>query len=543
MESPARFDPLALRWIVRGNWKLALLPIVAVVCGAWVYLMLVEPQYESNITVAFEQPQVPSALEPLVNADRARETDVTRAAKVAELSNRLQSLDFLKLVAAKMSLDPAKGDSLKPGVGSPSTSALQPGELAARQVAAGIRSRIHVAPVGKALIQITARSTDPVLARNLAAAIADVLVEEMLREKVQQSRAQGEFSSEQIVIVERKLRESEGALRAFEESMVGKNLSDNPVTQSNLETARAVLRGADDEIEVIRVRIITARREWQDRPTGSAETWNLRNPRAAELESRLRNLEISHALGSLQATPDPKEIGALKDKIGSARQALYEEYLAQAEQLHGDLALDVRELAAGLELDRSEMRSLRAKRELVAKNISALARNLQSSPREQLELNRLRSDVEANRNLLSILRREATSSSMSEAFATRELGTRLDIVERPELPLSPTWPDRRRILVAAFVIGPLLSVGLIFAIERFRFTLNKIEQAEHAIGANVIGVVPRIEGLPSPGSFLQRYWVSISIAMLILITLASYVVHSVAGSGSGAPPHAGFPVR
>jgi hypothetical protein len=153
-----------------------------------------------------------------------------------------------------------------------------------------------------------------------------------------------------------------------------------------------------------------------------------------------------------------------------------------------------------------------------------------------MELERLRSEVETNRQLLATLQKEVTSSNLSQALESSDLGVRIDVVEPAQIPLSPVYPDRMRILGGAFLLGPLIGIGLAFAVDRFGGVIRTVEDAEREIGHPVIGTVPRVEGWGRPGSYLRNHWAMLSIVLVLLLTGVFYAVHGAVQPPTGSAP-------
>ena len=208
-------------------------------------------------------------------------------------------------------------------------------------------------------------------------------------------------------------------------------------------------------------------------------------------------------------------------RCGPTRQDLLREFENLASQVSGNLPPGARELVAGIALDRAVLRSLQARRSRLKSVVEDYLQSARSTPREQMELERLKNDVQTNRDLLATLQKEATSSRLSEALDTSQLNDRIDVVESPQLPFSPVAPDRMKILAAAALLGPLLSIGAIVAAERMGAILRTVEQAEKEIGVKVIGTIPRIEGWSRPGTFIQNNWAPISILLVLLLTVVA----------------------
>ena len=105
---------------------------------------------------------------------------------------------------------------------------------------------------------------------------------------------------------------------------------------------------------------------------------------------------------------------------------------------------------------------------------SDYSRRAQSKPAQEIESERLRSEVETNRDLLLALKKEATSSRISAALETSAMGMAFDILEAPQLPLTPVYPNPFRVMGIACFMGPLLGIGLAIVAERLGASLGSL---------------------------------------------------------------------
>lgn len=507
----------------RYRWLLGL-PPVFLICAASVYLAVTKPRYESNVTVAIgDQAQVSPALESFVQANRDQDSPRDRMLLV---DNKVHSRAFLETLVQRLGLAQDPEVVMDANEASRRFRGLTADEFAVRIASSKLAKLIRVTPVQGSFVRITCGGGTPESARQLASLIADVLIEQSKQAGLERVQARGEFSADQIAVAEDRLRKSEQALQDFQESQLARNLTGNPIRQDNIDLARGVMRSADQEIDQIRTRLESERQEWEQTTGGSQPSPDLSSARATQLESRLSDLEISYGAASLQGGDANRDLPAIQANIGSARQELYTELESIASALPGDLSDAARGTAAGIALDRSVIRTLRAKKQRMQSYLNDFARGVESSPRQDLELARLKSDVESNRELLNTLRREATSSRLSEALETSELGLKLAVVEPPQLPLKPAAPDPFRILGGAFLLGPLFSAGIVLVGERVAAVIRTVEQAEAELGAKVVGTVPRIEGWSRPGSFMRNNWPALSIVLVILITGLFHTLHA-----------------
>jgi hypothetical protein len=217
----------------------------------------------------------------------------------------------------------------------------------------------------------------------------------------------------------------------------------------------------------------------------------------------------------------------MQNNVSAARQSLLLEFETLAAGLPGNLPEGARSTVAGLATDRAILRSLRTKRERMVVFINQFTRGVENSPRERMELARLQGNVETSRDLLAALQKESQSSRISEAFASSAMASRLTVVDPPQLPLRPATPDPLKIFGGALLLGPLLSVGLVIAGEKFSLVIRTVEQAEQEMGARILGTVPKIEGWVQREGYIARHWALLSIVLVLVIT---GVFHSVSAT-------------
>ncbi len=530
------FDLRQVLWRARAHIWVLVLPMTTALCVAFVFLAVAVPQYASFVTVAPDDPaEISPALEPLVRSESERGT---RAVRMAELDSRIHGRAFLEGVARKVGLhrDPEiVRESILASQVHPEVPA---GDFAARKAAGRIARRIQVSPLGKAYVRISAFAEDPRFARSLATAVIDELIEASRTEKLSELGARSEFSEDQITVYKNNLRKAEDALRGHQESIISRSLQRGPVTEGTLVAARTVLRGTDEEIERLRTRILADQAAWQREMGNASGTPALRSGATSSLERQLEEQETNFGIALLSGA----DATGAKLRIGTTRQLLYEEYQVLAAALPQEgLSSSAREAAAGTALDRAELRSLREKRRVISRYINAFTSAQQSGPREQLELERLQREVEAQRALLLALQREASSSRLSEALEVSEAGFRFRIIERPQLPLAPFFPNRVKVLLIALLAGIGLGLGLVLFLERFSGALRTVEQVEEELGLKVLATVPRAEGWPAPGSFLRIHWGALSTAAVIVVTLTFFALHSTLPRSGSRDPAPGSP--
>lgn len=530
-ESPVEIRELL--WLARQYRWVLLLPVVVAVCGASIYLHLSSPLYESSVIVSVGvPPQVSAALEPLVRGDRE-----DRGEKVAVVSNRVQSPAFLLEVANRAGLQPGPAQLARAKEAAGRLRGITPEELADRMTVTMLSAKIKVVPVQGRFVRISVTDPDPTRARALASTVTDVLIEQSRASSLERVRARGEFSADQIPVYRERLRKAEDALQQRREALLRRKLASNPINADNLEAARIEIEQADEEAAQVRDRFRAAAAEW--RRISEGETLpELTSPRVVDLQGRLNELERGYGAAVLRTgRAGEAEAADLSGKIAAVRRSLLSEFQELSRSRPATPSPEAAEALAALSLDRAILKSLRQKRDHLSALLRDYSNRVESSPREELELQRLESEVQTNRDLLGTLGKEATASRLSEALETSSLGPRLDVVDSPQIPLTPVFPDVRKIYAMVLVFGPALSVGLVALWERFKGGIRSVKQAEEELGVKVIGTVPRVEGWSRPGSYLQRNWAALCILLVLLLTGALHTVRTTVSSrpSSNAP--------
>lgn len=514
-QEPA-IDLRDLVWKIRRRGWLVVLPIIFCLCSAAVYYKYSTRLYSSQIVISVDgSGQASPAIDPLVGAVMERPNPRDR---VTLVDSKIHSRAFLSILVERLGMNRNPALLQKARLAAQRWKGITPEDYAMRMSVSILGDKISVTPGRASLIQIATLDADPEVARQLAEMIGDVLIDESRLSTLERVQARGEFSSDQIAVYEDRLRKSEEALRDFQESRLRKGFSLGIITGQNLPIARSLQRSTEDAMEQVNARIQTARNEWRA-TVADVPVPELRSQAVADAVNQLGELEISYALALLRAESENNpETNAMQGRIASARQSLFMNLEQLSQTLPGNLSGDARAAAAGIALDRAVLRSLADRRDRVASEIATYLKIVEGSPRDELELQRLKQDVETSRDFLATLRQQATSSRMSEALASSELGPRLEIVEHPLLAIQPSSPKPRKIFGMAALLGPLIGAGIVFGGERLASVLRTLEQAETEYGHRVLGTVPRIEGWSPPGSYLQNHWAALAVLLVVLLT-------------------------
>jgi len=530
-------DTREILWKAKRYKWLALLPIVGALCAAFLYLNVAPNIYESSIVVSMEDPaRVSEGMERLVRPSE-RQEDIIQ--KMNLVRSRVLNGRFLGAISDRLGLGRDPKMLAMGRAAAKKYSYVTAEDYAARIAVSTLQKRMNIQPVGNTYVRISVKDPTPEQARRLATAVGEGLIEQTRKTELERTQARGEFSQDQIAVERENVRRAQDAVRAAQERMANTSITSASVDPENVAAIRELADAADKEADQVRERINTDKQTWAAR-VGRGAMPDLRTGRTAQLEGRLSSLEASYGVAASRPNGSTQPI---LQQIGAARQELLSEYENAANSLQGDIPDDAKQIAAGVALDRSILNSLGARKRKLQSMVGSYEYRVRSAPSAQLELDGLKAEMQRHQDLLATLEREAASSRISEAMETSQLSFRVEVVEAPQLPLKPVWPDRLKVILGALLVGPMLGLGVIIGAEKVGAILRTVEQAEEEMGTKVIGTIPRIEGWSRPGSFLANNWAPLSILAIVILTALVSVTYTSFTSSKNAAPTSGATPR
>ena len=69
----------------------------------------------------------------------------------------------------------------------------------------------------------------------------------------------------------------------------------------------------------------------------------------------------------------------------------------------------------------------------------------------------------------------------------------VQVIEAPQVPSVPISPNKKLNIIIGFIIGLVLSVGIIFLLEYLDNSIKSADELEYLLGIPVIGIIPEIK--------------------------------------------------
>lgn len=257
--------------------------------------------------------------------------------------------------------------------------------------------------------------------------------------------------------------------------------------------------------------------ELYDRTGRTVTNAEARTPEEERLD--LLRQELASALVVLSST-NPR-VRALQNEVNALEEAVKEQRDAA-----GGGRLTPFEVQM-LDID-GQISYLAEQKALVEKDLGLLQTSIEATPGNSIRLAELRSNYETLRVQYEQAVASLSQARMGDRIEATDRGQRISMIEKAFPPVVRSEPNRRRIAVAAFGAGVILSGALLFLLEIMNQTIRRPSELAKVIGAPPFATVGFLDGATpgrrvSNGSFALLAVFLINIPVLLLL-IHIYVV-------------------
>jgi len=439
-------------WILRRHrWKMAAFVATCVLVTAVVSARL-QPIYESTATVDVDR-QAPSEV---VGEDSTRTNSPTDADQFLATQVRLiQSDAVLRPVAEQFHLLDSE-QQLK---------GMSPEKAQERARAPVALVRLKVTrPPNTYLLLISYRSPDPVLAANVANAIANSYLAHSYEIRIRSSASLSTFMEKQIDELKAKMEKSGMALAQFEKDLD----VINPEEKTNILSAR--LLQLNTEYTTAQADRVSKEAAWNAMKSGSLE--------AAQVSSQGQDLaKLSDSLNQAR-----QRFALVKSTYGST----HPEYRKAADEL-AEVQKEFDSARSNI-ADRIEVEYREAlnREQMLQKAVAETKAEWDSLNSRSFEYQQLKREADDDKTLYDELIRKIREADINAGFQNNNI--RIADLARPAL--HPVFPNIKLNLILAFLFSTLLAVGAALLYDTLDTTLRDPKEASRFLGTDVIGTMP-----------------------------------------------------
>ncbi|MFN8545819.1 MAG: GNVR domain-containing protein [Candidatus Binatia bacterium] len=322
------------------------------------------------------------------------------------------------------------------------------------------------------LIEIDLDGPDPMWIRDFVDRLAKAYVEQ--HSKMQQVQEAEDFFTQQSEILQKKLGDSEAALRELREragSLAGQQAEVHErLNEFTADLARTRIARAEQEQRVAYLEGLLA---------NAAKRGRVATPQLLELEGRRAELVGRYREDSERVRDLDAQIARLRAAI-----AQYDTVTTSSEGGTGTGGDGTSLVGA-----RTALVALRGKEAALEKQNEEYRKQAEMLDRQSFDLARLERQVKLDEEAYVSYVRTAEQSRLSNALEQSKI-LRLSIVEPATVPLEPVSPKKGRILFFALAGGLVVGIGAGLARDQFDGTLKSAGDVRRFGKVEVLAVIP-----------------------------------------------------
>ncbi|MEA2014285.1 MAG: GumC family protein [Thermodesulfobacteriota bacterium] len=320
------------------------------------------------------------------------------------------------------------------------------------------------------LLKVSVEDHDPVMAGNIANALADSYITFNIDNRLRSSQNTLNWMTDQLYEMKKKLEDAEEDFLAYKQqtklfSVKGKQ---KVVAQKIQEFNDIYLQTRNKRLG------LDARLAEMDRLFKSKGGNILRirslidNPLIDNLYNQLLDAEIEFSrLGKVYKSKHPKMI-QISSRIEKTRKKLNEELKKEIENLQAERTL------------------LLSKETVLEKTISDFESEGLETNKKELKYTILERNVETNRNLY-----ETLLSKVKESSVVGNVGTsNIRIAEQAVMPQAPVKPKKKLNLILSIIFGLMTGIGIAFLWEYVDRSVRTEEDVKRYLDLPVLSVIP-----------------------------------------------------
>jgi polysaccharide chain length determinant protein (PEP-CTERM system associated) len=435
---------------------------------------LMHKTYEASATVSIESVGI---IKPLIQGVGV---SVTMEERQRNIRNRITSRSIIERVVKKLGLDknlktPSQDDALAAGI--------------QRNLTVTMRSfGDHEAD----LFTVSYRGRDPNVVRDLVEALVKEFIEDSVR--FQRSDAVGayEFIEGQLKEYKKKLELSDKEIREFRERnphMIPQNETTIIGRIETFQTARI-----DGEIRL--KELLRKRESLQKQLSGEKELTVAFVSRDGSPESRLNYLTNQLMLLMTKYTDNYPEVIKVKSEIEELQKQMAQASNAEKNASMGSemKALNpvYRQIKEEMQRTDTELESLRARMDELAKQQDVGRQILGRMPREQEEWSKLQRDRNVFQRVYDDLLQKLENARVSKNLELADKSTTYRVVDPPLLPRVPVKPNRILLMFLGFVVGIGAGVGTAVGLDYYDYSFKDEDTLREGLNLPVLAAVPSV---------------------------------------------------
>jgi len=336
------------------------------------------------------------------------------------------------------------------------------------------KGKLTVSPIRKTqLVKVSFESSDPKLAALVANTVGEVYIESQMRAKMGITQQASSWLNTRLSALRIQLDTSEQKLQAYREAQ-------------KLVDIEGIAGLVTQELEQTSEQLVTARTEKN----------NLQSINRVISEYGNNNLDL---LGSMPEITSHKVVQDVKREV-----ILVERKVSELSEVYGPKHPKIISAKAELATVKSNLNKqikglitgIEKELNRITRTVSALEADLvkiraeyQEITRKETAYNQLKREVETNRNIFNTFLSRSRETEVTSDFSSAAAR----FTDRAYAPKDPSKPNKKLIVVLAFVASFGFAVVMSFVFDALNDTVKNKNDVESKLAQRMLGILPHVK--------------------------------------------------
>jgi len=382
-----------------------------------------------------------------------------------------------------------------------------------------IKDKTNISNVGKNLISIRYKSSDPVEAQKFSSFFTDLFIDESIKNKRRESESAYNFIASQAEVYHEKLKDSEGGLKEFR----SENLGASPDSAGTVSSRILELQRSTEQTQLDITEIEIQLKNIEAQMSGEAQV-SAQLTEEGQLQERISSLQGQMDTLRMTYRDNYPDIVIIKDQIESLR-----------EQMEHVQKQDKKEISTSGRLN-PLFQELRSQYSQLSTQLDALKTRLKATKNLLLDekdrarqintvdavLAQLTRDYDVNKNLYQTLLRQRETARVSMNIDIANQGLTLKVTEQPIVPISPVGLRLFHFALVGIFLAIAAPIGLAVMLMLFDGRPRSINDIQNAIQGPVIGQITTYRE-ESYKKNIYKWFTTVFLVFSLVVSVYVYV--------------------
>lgn len=467
--------------IVRRRFWLILVPALVLPVFAYMVSLKIPNRYTSQTLVLVEEPKVPDSFVKPVVSDQLTQ-------RLTTMSEQILSRTRLQPIIEKYGL--YKKERTKSPI---------------EDILARMRRNVAVTPirgVGNAAdvtgFYISFTSDTPKTAQQVCTEISSMFIQENLHLRQQMAQGTTEFLSSQLDEAKRKLDEQDSALATFKTKYLNQlperdntNLTMLTSLNGQLDAVTQSITQAEQQKTYLESLLAQQVATWKSKQVEGAGDPEDLEKRRSVLQGELIALQGRYTADHPDVIKKKQELALIDKKIADANDLIAAGKVSTKKSTALE-PTEIVQLRSSIHQIDSSIKSKIADQERIQQDIRTYQARIQLSPMVEEEYKKLTRDHQTAQTFYDDLLTKKRQSEMATELEQQQQGEQFRVMDPPNLPEKPTFPNRMLITFGGFAVGLALGGGVAFVLESRDQSFRTEQDVIAILKLPVLASIPRV---------------------------------------------------